>query len=104
LVLASPNKVIASMVDEVTLGLDGIVLDLRGDYAVVQLRVMDVWIASLDVGGEVFADKAVEQGAEDVLLEVPAIDRAAHIIGNLPDLPLERGALLDACHSSNSLK
>jgi hypothetical protein len=59
---------------------------------------MDVWITSLNVGGEVFADEAVEEGAEDKLLEVPAIDRATHVVGDLLDLPLEGGALLDASH------
>src|SRR5690606_21056865 len=45
-----------------------------------------------------FADEAVEQGAEDILLEVPAIDRATHIIGYLPNLALQGGALLGAGH------
>ena len=83
--------------DEVALGLDGIVLNLWRDDAVVQLRVVDVWITGLDVGGKVFADKAVEKGAENILLEVPAIDRSADIVCYLPDLPLEGGALLVAC-------
>ena len=49
-------------------------------------------------GGEVFADEAVEKSAEDILLEIPAIDRAAHVVGDFPDLLLEGGALLDTCH------
>jgi len=60
---------------------------------------MDVRITRLDVGDEVFADEAIKQSAEDILLEVPAIDRATHVVGDLPDLPLQGGALLDACHS-----
>src|SRR5690606_10329222 len=49
--------------------------------------------------GEVLADEAIEQGAEHVLLEVPAIDGTAHVIGNIPDLALQRGALFVACYS-----
>ncbi len=59
---------------------------------------MDVRISRFDVGGKVFTDETVEKSAEDILLEVPAIDRAAHVVGDLPDLPLQGGALLDACH------
>jgi hypothetical protein len=59
---------------------------------------MDVWITGLNVGGEVFADEAVEESAEDILLEVPAIDRATHVVGDFPNLALQGGALLDACH------
>jgi len=33
----------------------------------------------------VFADEAVEEGAEDVLFEVPAIDGATDVVGDLPD-------------------
>ena len=88
-------------IDEVALGFDGIVLDFGSDDTDIHLRVMDIRITGLNVSGEVFADKAVEQGAEDILLEIPAIDRAAHIICNLLDLPLQYGALLGTCHFEN---
>ncbi len=51
----------------------------------------------VDGGREVLADEAVEQSTEDILLEVPAIDRATHVVGNLPDLSLQGGMLLDTC-------
>lgn len=86
-------------VDEVALGLDGIVLDVCGDDAVRQLGIVDAVVAAFDVAGEILADETVEQGAEDVLLEIPAIDRAAHVVGNLPDLALQGCALLGACHT-----
>jgi hypothetical protein len=44
------------------------------------------------------ADETVEQSTEDILLEVPAIDRTTHVVGNLPDLSLQGGTLLDTCH------
>lgn len=47
-------------VDEVALGLDSIVLDVRGDDTVGQPGVLDAVIAGLDVAGEVLADEAIE--------------------------------------------
>ncbi len=41
----------------------------------------------------------IEQRAEDVLLEVPAIHGATYVVGDLPDLALQGGSLLGACHS-----
>ena len=43
-------------------------------------------IAAGNVISEVLADEAVEQAAEHVLLEVPAIDGTADVIGDGPDL------------------
>ena len=42
---------------------------------------MDGWVAAGDVIGEILADEAIEQGAQHVLLKVPAIDGTAHVIG-----------------------
>jgi hypothetical protein len=64
---------------------------------------VDAVIASLNVAGKVFTDKTVKQRAENVLLKIPAIDRAANIIGDLPDLALQGGALLGARHYGNSV-
>ena len=86
-------------VDEVALGFDGIIFDFRGDVTVGHLSVVDAIVTALDVAGEVLADEAIEQGAENILFEIPAIDRATNIIGDLPDLALQGGALLDTCHS-----
>src|SRR5690606_33599273 len=72
-------------VDEVALGLDGVILDRRRDDAVVQLGVADAVVAAFDVAGKVLADETVEQGTQHVLLEVPAVDCATHIVGNGPD-------------------
>lgn len=71
--------------DEVALGLDRIGLHRIGNGAVWQLGVFDALVPGFDVGGEVLADKTVEQRAQDKLFEVPAIDRAPHLIGNSPD-------------------
>jgi hypothetical protein len=85
-------------VNKIALGFDGIVFDVRGDDVVRQLGVVDAVVIGFDINSEVFADEAVKQGAKHVLLEIPAIDCAAYIIGNRPYLPLQGGALLDACH------
>ena len=78
---------------------------LRRDPAISirQFGIMDALVIRFDVAGEVLADKAIKQRAEHVLLEVPAIDRATHIVGDLPDLTLEFGALLSAGHVTVSL-
>src|SRR5574343_262578 len=83
-------------VDEIALGLDGVVFDLRGDDAIGQLGIVDAVVTAFDVGRKVFADEAIEQGAEYVLLEIPAVDGAAHIVGDLPNAALQFCALLDA--------
>jgi len=85
-------------VDEIALGLDGVVFDLSGDDAVGQLGIVDAVVTAFDVTGKVFADEAIEQGAEHVLLEIPAVDGATDIIGDLPDAALQFGALLGAGH------
>jgi hypothetical protein len=60
---------------------------------------VDAVVTAFDVAGKVFADEAIEQGAEHVLLEIPAVDSTAHIVGDLPDPALQFGALLNACHA-----
>jgi hypothetical protein len=40
----------------------------------------------------------LEEGAENILLEVPAIDSTTHVVGDFPNLALQGVALLDACH------
>jgi hypothetical protein len=63
------------------------------------LGVLDAFVTSFDIAGEVLTDEVIEQGAENGLLEIPAVDCAAHIIGDLPDLALQGGALLGTCHA-----
>jgi hypothetical protein len=62
------------------------------------LGVVDSCRHRLRCSRKVFADEAIEQGAQHVLLEVPAIDGTAHIVGDMPDLALQGGALFVACH------
>ena len=47
----------------------------------------------VDVGGQVLGNKPVEQHAEDIALEVPAIDRTTQVVGDAPDRLVELGAL-----------
>src|SRR5690554_804809 len=86
-------------VNEVALGFDGIVFDVRRDDAVGQLCVVDAVVIGLDVTGKILADKAVKQGAQHILLEVPAVDRTTYVVSDRPYLALQGCALLGACHS-----
>ena len=56
----------------------------------------------VEVGGEVLRDEAVEQHAEDVGLEVPAVDAAAQVVGDAPDGLVQLGAFgfLGVVHSA----
>ena len=75
--------------DKVALGLDGVIFggsDVR--ITVCHGGVINRRVAAGDVVDEVLADKAIEQGAQYVLLEVPTIDGTADVIGDGPDLAL----------------
>lgn len=84
-VLGHVHKQLAG-VDEVALGLDGIFTNVRRDHRIVQSSVVHAVIAALDVIGKVLADEAIEQSAQHVLLEVPAVYGPSYIIGNGPNL------------------
>ena len=75
-------------IDEIPLGLDRIIFDLWRDDIVGEFGVVDALIITFDVVGEVFADKAIKQGAKYILLKIPAIDSATNLICNLPNLAL----------------
>jgi len=76
-------------VDEVALGLDGVILGSRDvRITVCHGGVIDSRVTAGDVVDEVLADEAIEQGSQHVLLEVPTIDGTADVIGNIPDLAL----------------
>ena len=72
-------------VDEVALGLDGIIFDLIRNDVIVQLGVVDAFVSTFNVASEILTDETVEKRAKHILLEVPSVHRAAHVIGNLPD-------------------
>lgn len=55
--------------------------------------VVLIGVAAFHVGGKIFADVAVEEGTEHKLFEVPAVDSAAHIVGDAPNGGLKLGAL-----------
>ena len=80
-------------------GFDGVVFDFRRDDAVGQAGIVHVFVAAFDIIGEVFADIAVEQCAQDELLEVPSVDGSAYFVGYFPDLCLQFVSLLYACHA-----
>ena len=88
-------------VDEVAFGFDGVIHNFRGDNVVGHGSIADTGIATLNVVGEMFADEAVKEGAEDVLFEIPAVHGAAHVVGDFPDLAVQLSALLGRCHGGS---
>lgn len=91
----------AGRVDEIAFDFDGIVFDFGRDDAVRHSGVINAAVAYLHIVGEVFADKAVEKCAENVLFKVPAIHRAAYFVGDFPNLAVQLGALLHFGHHRN---
>ena len=66
---------------------------LLRQVAVVEVRVSRLPLGAVDMVGEVLRDEPVEQEAEHVGLEVPAVHASAQVVCDLPDRPVERGAL-----------
>ena len=70
------------------------VLSLRvGQVGVVEVRVAGLALLLVEVRRQVLGDEAVEQHAEHVALEVPAVDAAAQIVGDAPDGLVQLGSL-----------
>ena len=80
-------------IDEIALFARHGVDELGIHLAVGIFCVVLIGIAAFHVGGKIFADVAVEEGAEHKLFEVPAVDSAAHIVGDAPNGGLKLGAL-----------
>ena len=62
--------------------------EIGRDHGIIQSSVVHAVVTSLNVAGKVLADEAVEQGAQHILLEVPAIDGATDFVGDGPDSAL----------------
>lgn len=60
--------------------------------------VVHAGVAARDVADQVLGDEAIEQVGQHVLLEIPAVDGAANVVGDVPDLTLEYCALFVARH------
>jgi len=99
--LAGSRNIIEKLtwVDEIPFCLYRILFDLRGDDIIRKGSVVYTLISSLYVVCEVLADKAVKERTQHILFEIPTIHRTTNIVSDLPDLSLEFGALLGACHS-----
>lgn len=78
-------------VDKVALGLDGIIFDVVGNHLVGHRGSLRC-IASPNITGEVFADKAIKIGCPAQTVSVPPIYCSTHLVGNRPS----HGALLSA--------
>ena len=93
------RDVVATRVD------DGLACHLG--VGVGHARIVGVWIALaalpvVDPALEVLGYVAVEQRDEDVLLEVPCVDRVTHVVGYTPYRLVQLGPLLVACHVCHS--
>lgn len=67
--------------------------DFVGELGVVEIGVASLALATVDELGEVLGDVSVEEHAEHVLFEVPTVDSAAQVVGDVPDGAVEFGAL-----------
>ena len=63
------------------------------ELGVVEGLVAGRTLLAVQVRREVFGDEAVEEHAEHVALEVPAVDAAAEVVGYPPDGLVEFGSL-----------
>ena len=86
--------------DEEALGFDSIKLDRVWNIAVFHPFVVDALITSLDMLREILAYETIEESAKDELLEIPAVNRASHLVGNCPDFAKKLISLLLASHVS----
>lgn len=81
--------------DEIALGIDDFIDGFWVDICFVHVEIVGRAIG-IDILHEVFADKSIEEGAEDVLLEVPSIYGSSHVVGDAPDGSMEFVALLES--------
>ena len=80
--------------DEIALGVDDFFDGFWVDCCFVHVEIVGRAIG-IDILHEVFADEAIEEGAEDILLEVPSIYGSSHVVGDAPDGSMEFVALLE---------
>lgn len=80
--------------DEIALGVDDFFDGFWVDCCFVHVEIVGRAIG-IDILHEVFADEAIEEGAENVLLEVPSIYGSSHVVGDAPDGSMEFVALLE---------
>lgn len=80
--------------DEIALGVDDFFDGFWVDCYFVHVEIVGRAIG-IDILHEVFADEAIEEGAEDILLEVPSIYGSSHVVGDAPDGSMEFVALLE---------
>lgn len=52
---------------------------------IVKIRDPGIGLQAVDVIGDVFRYKTIKEDAEDITLEVPAVDRIAQVFGCSPD-------------------
>ena len=73
----------------------GVLVAHRG---VAEIGIPRLMLALVDELAKVLGDEPVEQEAEDVCLEVPAVHRATHVLGDSPNRLVEFGLFVICCH------
>ena len=73
------------MEDEVAFGFNQIDLDFPQEYLRLSWRRSLRCCRLFHIAGKVLANETVEQCAQHILLKIPAINRAAYIVGDLPN-------------------
>ncbi len=58
---------------------------LVAELGVVEVFLTGLLLKLIDVGREILGDEPVEEHAEHVALEVPAVDAAPQVVGDPPD-------------------
>ena len=81
--------------DEIALGVDDLLDGFWVDCCFVHVEIVGRAIG-IDILHKVFADESIEEGAEDILLEVPSIYGSSHVVGDAPDGSMEFVALLES--------
>ena len=91
---------------EETLLVDGlpayIIVDvvIRHVAGIVKAAVAGFSLLTVEVCGKVFGNKTVEEESKHIVLEVPTVNAAAKVIGNLPDGAVQLSTFLFFTHST----
>ena len=46
-------------------------------------------LSPIDISGQILGDITIKQDSQHILLKIPAVHAPAHVIGNLPDCPMQ---------------
>lgn len=88
---------IAFLGHNLVFGGQGIVV---GQLGIGEVGLASLMLETVDIVGNVLGDEAVEECAEDVGLEIPAVDSTTQLVGDSPDGFVQFGLFGCCCHGS----